>query len=262
MSLAMDSRKFQPEGVDEPFKLVVSATPVEVAAAVGQLVSEAAQNAIADKGAFAIALSGGSLVKILGALANDPLMDWSKWHVFWADERLVPLTDSDSNYKGADDEFISKTSIPKSHVYPINADLSVADAAAAYEDVIRKVASAGAMRESANGVPSFDLILLGMGPDGHCASLFPEHELLAEDTKLVAAISDSPKPPPERITLTMPVLNAAKKVAFVASGGGKAPMLKRVMTQGGPADRLLPVQRVQPSGGAVWHVDEAAASDL
>lgn len=137
MSLAMDSRKFQPEGVDEPFKLVVSATPVEVAAAVGQLVSEAAQNAIADKGAFAIALSGGSLVKILGALANDPLMDWSKWHVFWADERLVPLTDSDSNYKGADDEFISKTSIPKSHVYPINADLSVADAAAAYEDVIR-----------------------------------------------------------------------------------------------------------------------------
>ena len=110
--------------------------------------------------------------------------------------------------------------------------------------------------------PRFDLILLGLGEDGHTASLFPQHPLLAEKSRWVAPIFDSPKPPPERITLTLPVINQARQVAFVTAGAGKADILAQVLAAEEPAENI-PARLVRPTGGDLfWFVDEAAATKL
>ena len=120
------------------------------------------------------------------------------------------------------------------------------------------------MLRAGSPYPSFDLILLGIGPDGHVASLFPTHPLLSESTAWVAPITDSPKPPPNRITLTLPVLNAAHCVAVVAAGGSKAPVVKQsVPTESfSPSSPPLPAGLVRPQGELLWIVDVAAGSDL
>lgn len=158
---------------------------------------------------FTIALSGGSLPNNLGDLADLPGIEWDKWHVFFADERIVPLDSPDSNYKACADAFLSKVPIPKERIHTINTSPvkgeGEAAAASAAQDVaddyeqqmVQVFATPDAVLH-----PSFDLILLGMGPDGHTCSLFPGHKLLNEDELWVASIMDSPKPPPARITIT------------------------------------------------------------
>ncbi|CDP05009.1 unnamed protein product [Coffea canephora] len=217
------------------------------------------------RGAFTLVLSGGSLVKSLRKLVEPPyidLVDWSKWHVFWADERIVPKDHPDSNYFLAYNGFLSKIPIPVGNVYAINDALSAEGAADDYETCLKHLVKNRTIEVSeVNGFPKFDLMLLGMGPDGHVASLFHGHPLVKENKKWVTFIKDSPKPPPERITLTFPVINASAHIALVVVGAGKADAVRSTLGSDQDTD-LLPVHMVSPDGKLNWFLDKGAASKL
>ncbi|KAG6669010.1 hypothetical protein CIPAW_01G213300 [Carya illinoinensis] len=150
-------------------------------------------------------------------------IEWSKWHVFWLDERVVPKDHEDSNYKLANDGFFSKVPILPDNVYAINDKLSAEGAADDYEACLKSLVNRNVIALSeASGFPKFNLMLLGMGPDGHVASLFPGHPLLKENEKWVTFIKDSPKPPPKRITFTFPMINSSTYIALVITGAGEA----------------------------------------
>jgi 6-phosphogluconolactonase len=177
--------------------------------------------------------------------------------IFFADERAVPLDDPDSNYKACNDYIFSQLPIPETSIHAIDEDLlddleSLSDA---YEqDLVKCFANKSSIK-----VPAFDLLLLGMGPDGHTCSLFPGHELLNEKTGWVAPVEDSPKPPPRRITLLLGVVTHAHRIAYVVSGKEKAEVLKVIMED---PDRGLPCSLVNVGGGerVYWFVDHDAAS--
>jgi 6-phosphogluconolactonase len=226
-------------------------------AAAGQVVHLSAQ-AIAARGRFTVALSGGSLPKVLcPPLTAEPFrsqVDWSNWHIFWADERCVPLTGPDSNYYLAQKYLFDHVDIPATQIHPLDDSLDPTTAAAAYQARLAQV-----FQPESGTLPRFDLILLGMGEDGHTASLFPGHPLLNETKKWVAPVFDSPKPPPERITLTLPVINNSRQIMFLATGSGKVDTLAQIMNTTAP----LPAGMVQPTNGKLhWFVDEAAAAGL
>ncbi|KAL6698766.1 glucosamine-6-phosphate isomerases/6-phosphogluconolactonase domain-containing protein [Trichoderma pleuroticola] len=221
------------------------------------------QNAgIERHGVFKVAVSGGSLPKTLAAALLAPpsgpedTVDFSKWEIFFADERAVPLDHAESNYALVKAELLDKLPADQqpAAVHAINVDHlgDIQELADQYEQTL--VASF-ASRDSVR-LPIFDLLLLGCGPDGHTCSLFPGHELLREADAWVAPIEDSPKPPPKRITLTLPVVTHAVRVAFVATGGGKKDIMKQIFdTSAG-----LPCALVNEAAGdrCSWFVDEPA----
>jgi 6-phosphogluconolactonase len=171
----------------------------------------------------------------------------------------VPLDHLDSNHLLCTNELFSKVPIPKKNIHPIDTSLldDIEELTDAYEKLlIHEFAAANSAR-----FPVFDLILLGTGPDGHTASLFPGHELLMEEDRWVAWIADSPKPPPKRITLTYPVINHAARVAFVASGAGKKDTLRAILDR---PEEGLPAARVRPTqpGQVWWFVDEPAVEGV
>ncbi|KAK8476182.1 hypothetical protein V6N13_046788 [Hibiscus sabdariffa] len=218
-----------------------------------------------EKGSFTVVLSGGSLIKSLRKLVEPPYVDavdWSTWHVFWVDERVVPKDHVDSNYKLAFDGFLSKVPVLPGKVYAINDALPAEGAADDYETCLKHLVKSNVLSVSAaTGFPKFDLMLLGMGPDGHVASLFPGHPLVKENEKWVTFIKDSPKPPPERITFTFPVINSSANIALVVCGAGKAGPVHAALGSGQNSDPL-PVQMVSPEGELVWFLDKDAASKL
>lgn len=228
----------------------------EVANAVARIVLKVQDETLATKSTFDIAISGGSLGKVLkkGLIEDSSVsskIQWSKWRVFFSDERLVPLEHEDSNY-GLFNEMVLKELAHKGvngpTVFTINESLlhetdttTDAEIAEEYSTFLPK---------------SLDLILLGAGPDGHTCSLFPGHELLKEETLTVAPIADSPKPPSRRITITFPVLRAAKNIAFVAEGAGKAEIFKEIF---GPKKSGLPCELVNELPVPVsWFVNDPA----
>lgn len=176
-------------------------------------------DAVKKRGVFTIALSGGSLPNNLASLTTIPDIQWDKWQVFFADERIVPIDHPDSNYAACAKAFLDKVPIKKEQIHTLNASLFLeqtrTDPTAEYadkdaaenealeiaDDYEQQLVSTFASGNSAR-YPTFDLILLGMGPDGHTCSLFPGHELLSENTRWIAEINDSPKPPSRRITFT------------------------------------------------------------
>lgn len=217
-------------------------------------------------GVFKVGVSGGSLPKVLAqALLAPPSSDndtvkWDKWEIFFADERAVPLDHADSNYALLKAELLDKlppgTPQPTVHTIDESQLGDTQELADLYEQVlVRSFASRDSVK-----LPIFDLLLLGCGPDGHTCSLFPGHELLRETTAWVAPIEDSPKPPPKRITLTLPVVTHAVRVAFVATGGGKKEIMKEIFE----VDKGLPCALVNEGTGerCSWFVDNAAVEGV
>ncbi|PSR88381.1 6-phosphogluconolactonase [Actinidia chinensis var. chinensis] len=230
-------------------------------------IADLSEMSVKERGVFAVALSGGSLIGLMGKLCEAPYnktVDWAKWYIFWADERVVGKSHADSNYKLGKDGLLSKVPIVPSHVHSINDLVSAEQAADDYEFVIRQLVRTRVISVSEiSDCPKFDLILLGMGPDGHVASLFPNHSVLGENDEWVTFITDSPKPPPERITFTLPVINSASHVAVVATGVSKAEALHLAIDDVGPDSPSLPARMVQPTNGKlVWFLDKAASSKL
>ncbi|XP_056263348.1 6-phosphogluconolactonase [Pseudoliparis swirei] len=236
-------------------RVVVFPSSAELGPVLAQLVTSRAEKAIISHGRFTLGLSGGSLASMLSKeLLALPDLDCSKWVVGFCDERLVFFDDPESTFGLYKSLLFSKVNIPDRGILAIDSSLPVNECAA---DYTRKLKEAF----PSDDFPVFDLLLLGMGPDGHTCSLFPDHPLLEETKKIVAPISDSPKAPPQRVTMTFPVVNAARCVAFVSTGGSKAPILKEVLE--GREGSALPAARVVPTNGELfWLVDDPAAASL
>ena len=216
-----------------------------------------ANAAISSKGRFTVALAGGSTPKgLYSLLATTPGLPWEKIYFFFGDERHVPPDDPESNYRMAREALLAKAPIPAQNVFRVPAENpNAAQAAQAYEKTLCQFFS------PATTFPRFDLILLGMGPDGHTASLFPGGTALQERSRWV--VSDwVEKFKTERITLTLPVLNNAGVVMFLAAGEDKAETLKEVLEGQKPGDQF-PSKLVRPTDGQIiWLIDRAAAKAL
>jgi 6-phosphogluconolactonase len=204
---------------------------------------------------FSVCLSGGSTPRALYEQIATPAIasrfPWSRVHWFWGDERFVPQNDPDSNYRMAGDAFLSRAPIPPGNIHPIPTEgLSAAEAAAAYEATLKTFYGADVL---AADRPLFDVTLLGIGENGHTASLFPGQPALQEKRRwAVATIGADAQP---RITLTYPVLDSSRDVAFLATGAEKRDVVARARA----GDRALPAALVRPIGRLHWLTDHAAA---
>ena len=246
--------------MDSSVEIRTLTTPQELFAAAAEEVVRAAQEAVAQRGRFTIALSGGSTPKSLfNLLATNAknVLPWDRMFFFWGDERHVPPTDPDSNYRMAEETMLSKIPVAAGNVFRFAAENPDAAAVAdAYEQTLRKFFAL-----QAGEFPRFDLILLGMGPDGHTASLFPNTAGLQEKSRLVIA-NWVDKLKTSRLSLTLPVLNAAACVAFLVSGTDKAPALHAVLEGDAPGEQY-PSKLIHPvNGKLIWLIDRAAASEL
>ncbi len=222
-------------------------TPQAAIEALARDFAAAARRACAARGRFAIALAGGTtpagfyrfLARCYRRLA------WERFQVFFGDERFVPPDHPDSNYRLVRETLLDHVPIPPAHVHPLpTAGLGPAAAARRYEVHLR---------ECFAGPPRLDWVLLGLGEDGHTASLFPGFE--PPPGAWVAAVADAPKPPPVRLTLTYRTFNRARRVRFLVTGSGKARAVARVFS---PPPARLPACRIRPAGGCVWYLDRAA----
>jgi 6-phosphogluconolactonase len=222
----------------------------DVADAAAQIIFDAQREAIDERGVFRIALSGGStpqkLYQLLASGEWKNEMAWENWEIFWSDERAVPPTDENSNYKLANDALLSK--IPAGDVWRMPGEKpDLTEAANEYARTLKS--------RFAPSPIQFDIVLLGMGPDGHTASLFPNHPAL-ESIAIVDAVEVDQKIR-RRLTLTLPVLNDSRIALFLVTGESKAKMCARILDQNDlslPAARILP-----PDGRSIWILDEAAA---
>jgi len=215
-------------------------------------VSVEAAHARSRRGLFAMALPGGSVgIHGFPVLAT-VLFDWDVTHLFWADERAVPASSPDSNFALADSLWLRKSGASPASIHPMRADGADLNAAAAvYSDELVRVLGKA---------PRLDLVLLGVGPDGHVASLFPGHRALSEEHQLTLPIGDAPKPPPRRLTLSMPMLTSAERVIVMALGESKAAVMQEALEQ---QNSRLPVSLVlRRASRALVLLDEEAGSRM
>ena len=229
-----------------------------LSAAAAERIVGIARESIESRGWFSIALAGGNTPKRTYQLLVEHYrneIDWPRWQVLFGDERFVPSDDKRSNYKMASDTFLADAPIPADHVHPIPTDTpTVGDAADAYELVLRRVLAANGARPAA-----IDLVLLGVGPDGHTASLFPDSPVLAERTHWTRAV-EAPimvLPAVPRVTLTLPCLNGARDVLFLVAGADKRPVVAEIL-QGGEAARRYPAAMVTAAGRTLWMIEQSA----
>ena len=223
------------------------------------LIVRLASESVVTHGRFTIALSGGSTPrKSYNLLAGEPYrsqIDWALVEVFLGDERCVPADDAESNFRMAHETLLSKVPIAEKQIHRMPADQP--DRQAAAQDYVIEMQRVFGTA----GIPSFDLIQLGMGPEGHTASLFPHSAALREQERLVVPVT-TPKPPPDRLTFTPPLLNAAQNVLILVTGSDKADAVHKVI-EGEYNPDEYPAQIVRPTHGEVtWMLDTAAASKL
>jgi 6-phosphogluconolactonase len=233
-------------------------------AAAGQFVA-AAGEAIGARGEFVVALSGGSTPRrTYERLATEPLVSrvmWSRVRVWWADERCVPPDQAESNYRMARETLLDHVPVAATSVHRIHGEDDPAAAAALYEATLRALLKTPAGPPRTAPGARLDLVLLGLGDDGHTASLFPGSAALHEQTRWVMA-AHAAVAPRWRVTLTPAVINAAAEVLFLVSGGAKAGVVRRVL-DGPRTPQEIPAQAIAPSNGRVrWCVDAAAAAEL
>ncbi len=215
--------------------------------------------AVARRGRALVALSGGNTpIKLYELVARTPLVeqvDWPRLHVFWGDERCVPPEDLQSNYHQAKDILLSRVPIPAVNVHRVQTELGPDEAAEAYALTLRTFA------DPPMQWPRFDIVLLGLGEDGHTASLFPG-SAVEMPAPVMAVKGDYQGRPAQRITITPPVFNAAQRVVFLVNGASKSQTLANVLN-GKFQPEQLPAQRIRPADGElIWMVDQAAAGQL
>jgi 6-phosphogluconolactonase len=223
--------------------------------AAAQASQELALDAIAERGRCAIALAGGHTpARMYSLWASDFPLPWAQTHFFWGDERYVPLVDPHSNFRMVREALLDRVRVPNENVHPMPTGLATPEAAAAaYERMLREF--------FASGTPAFDLILLGLGVEGHTASLFPGSPALLEKDRWVVAV-DVPTKPNLRLTFTLPVINCARNVFFLVSGAEKREVIASLEREPELAATRYPAARVRPRGRIVWFLDRAAASGL
>ena len=226
-----------------------------LADAAAEAIADLLADAIRQRGVASLVLAGGSTPEpVYRRLAKDyaDSLDWSKVHVFWGDERCVPPNHADSNERMAREAFLDALPIPDAQIHPMRCTGDPAASARSYADVLRAYFDGKAI--------GFDVLLLGLGADGHTASLFPDSPTLDTPNGWVAATEAPPSSPIlHRLTLTFPALNASRHVLFLVSGADKQEALGRVLT---PAEAdPLPAARVRPMGTLAWYVDQAARGD-
>lgn len=233
-------------------------SPEQVAQAVAERFVAYSTASVREHGSFTVALAGGSTPRrayeLLGSDSFKGRIDWSHVHLFFGDERMVPPDSPESNYRMVNEALLSRVTLPPQQVHPIDGETSAQASAESYEEELKRFFGASAW-------PRFDLILLGMGDDGHTASLFPGSDALNENVNWVVA-ARHPQSEQARVTLTLPALNHAARVTFVVTGEKKAAPLVRVL-HGDAADEELPARKVRPvKGTCEWLVDRAAAAKL
>jgi len=232
-------------------RIEVLADPAALARHVADWMTSAA---LAAKGDFRVSLSGGSTPKTLFTLlASDPFIGrfpWNRVSWFWGDERFVPYDHPESNYRMTRETMLAKAPVPPANIHPVPADGTPEDSAARYERTLQTAYGATVLDPAR---PMFDVTLLGMGPDGHTASLLPSEPVLEERKRWVAAVSHGR--PEIRITMTYPAIESSRRVAFLVAGKEKAAMFRVI--RAGSSD--VPAARVRPVGELIWFVDRAAA---
>lgn len=225
----------------------------ELSRAAAADLAQIAEAAVASQGRFALALSGGKtprrLYEILYTEYREKI-DWGRTHLFFGDERYVAQDDPMSNYRMARESLIVPLGIPESNVHPMPTYLDDPDEAAhVYEKTLRS--------HFGDEAPAFDLVLLGIGLQGHTASLFPGSPALEEKERWVVAVEVSARPP-LRLTLTLPAINAGKRVFFLVSGKGKQPIVAKLRDLGPEESRDYPAALVRPQGPVTLYLDQAA----
>ncbi|MEK7165694.1 MAG: 6-phosphogluconolactonase [Patescibacteria group bacterium] len=241
-------------------EIIILKNPSAVSETAAKRFLEIAKESISRKGSFLVALAGGKTPQALYLmLSQQPFaseLNWKQVHLFWSDERFVPYEDAESNFGMTQKIFISCCQIPKSNVHPvITTDIEIEKSAQQYTNEINKL--------SGQHVPKFDLILLGIGADGHTASIFPNSsETVVPSNDLITIVKDSPKSPRIRLTFTYKLINQAQNVIFLVTGKDKSRALLQVIE--GPIDHArLPAQGVNPlHGNLTWILDQEAASLL
>ena len=234
-------------------RIEVQPNPLALAHHVAEWMTTAA---LAAKGPFRVSLSGGSTPKALfGLLASDEFrhrFPWQRVSWFWGDERFVPHDHPDSNYRMTRETMFAKVPVPPENIHPVPVDGTPDDAARRYERTLQEAYGATSLDPAR---PLFDVTLLGLGTDGHTASLLPGEPVLEERKRWVAAVAHGR--PEVRITMTYPVIESSRRVAFLVAGKEKAPILRAIRD----GNSQVPAARVRPIGRLLWFVDSAAAGE-